>query len=96
MALLTDSTRGGSTAISPVSGMGGGSIAGGGSIGGGGAGMGIGGDSAGVSGGMAFSLDLVDLAFPNNEHLLPISTFSTEQGLTVPSSRSQVRNRWVW
>ncbi|CAN0489615.1 unnamed protein product [Discosporangium mesarthrocarpum] len=32
-----------------------------------------------------FNTDKVDLAFPNNEHLLPISTFATEQGLTVPS-----------
>ncbi|CAN0409156.1 unnamed protein product, partial [Ectocarpus fasciculatus] len=38
---------------------------------------------------MEFSLSKVDLAFPNNEHLLPISSFSTEQGLTVPSSSSQ-------
>lgn len=41
---------------------------------------------------MEFSLNKVDLAFPNNEHLLPISSFSTEQGLTVPSSSSQVRD----
>ncbi|CAM9247735.1 unnamed protein product, partial [Ectocarpus sp. 8 AP-2014] len=44
---------------------------------------------SGGGGGMEFSLGKVDLAFPNNEHLLPISSFSTEQGLTVPSSSSQ-------
>ncbi|CAN0543196.1 unnamed protein product, partial [Ectocarpus sp. 12 AP-2014] len=44
---------------------------------------------SGGGGGMEFSLSKVDLAFPNNEHLLPISSFSTEQGLTVPSSSSQ-------
>ncbi|CAM9964731.1 unnamed protein product, partial [Phaeothamnion confervicola] len=31
----------------------------------------------------AWALDRVDLAFPNSEHLLPISRFATEQGLTV-------------
>lgn len=45
----------------------------------------------GVAGSSAYSLSKVDLAFPNNEHLLPISTFATEQGLTVPSNSQVLR-----
>ena len=81
---------GGGVAATAAAGIGivggvGGAVEAGGSTGGGG-----GGGGGGVGGGMAFSLAKVDLAFPNNEHLLPISSFSTEQGLTVPSSSSQV------
>ena len=98
VASLTDSTRGSSistvaTAVVGVGGGAGGGVGVGmGSVGG----TGVAGEAGGISGGVAFSLDTIDLAFPNNEHLLPISTFSTEQGLTVSSSRSQVcKDRWI-
>lgn len=63
-----------------------------------GTGTGVGVDGGGgsdVAGRSAYSLSKIDLAFPNNEHLLPISTFSTEQGLTVPS-KSQVGMEKKW
>lgn len=78
---------GGSEVVTVASGvMGGVSSAAGAIVGGGAVG-----DTSRVAGNSTYSLSKADLAFPNNEHLLPISTFSTEQGLTVPSSHTQVR-----
>eukprot|EP00752_Nemacystus_decipiens_P011001 g9775.t1 len=80
-------TRAGSAALAAAAAAAAGGVGGDTSGGGGGSGGRVGG-----VGGVDFSLSKVDLAFPNNEHLLPISSFSTEQGLTVPSLSSQSKS----
>lgn len=82
------------SAASAVAAAGGGGGGGGGNgVNGGGGGVAREKAGLGLSGG---NLAKIDLAFPNNEHLLPISTFATEQGLTVPSSHLQVRMHVWW